>query len=194
MSTPLTAIYGGSFDPVHLGHIRLARYILALGIVDEIWMMPGRVNPLKDGVLTPASAADRVAMLSLAVEGIPGLRVDDTELHLPSPSYTYDTLCHLRRQHPDRRFTIIVGADNIEIFPKWRNGDKILSEFGVIAYPRPGYTLKGALPAGVTLLADAPQYDISSSAIRAAIAAGAPTDTMLPPSVASYIATHALYR
>lgn len=189
-----TAIYGGSFDPVHLGHIRLARYILASGIIDEIWMMPGRVNPLKEGIQTPASAADRLEMLRLATAGIPGLRADDTELHLPSPSYTYDTLTYLRHRHPDRKFTIIVGADNIELFPRWRNGDRILSEFGVIAYPRPGYTLDGPLPKGVTLLRDAPQFDISSTTIRRALAAGLPTDSMLPPAVAAYIRAHALYR
>ena len=186
-------VYSGSFDPVHMGHIMLASHIAASGQVDEVWLLVSRINPLKAGVINPASEADRMAMCRLAVSDNSRLRSDDTELRLPSPSFTYTTLCHLRDTHPGTDFTLIVGSDNIEIFDRWRNADRILSEFGVLVYPRPGHIPSAPLPKGARWIENCPESDLSSTAIRHAIARGQSLAGMVPDRVAEYIKTHNPY-
>lgn len=195
------AVYGGSFDPIHTGHTMIASQVAVLPDVDEVWLMISPENPFKQG-RRMASETDRLEMARLAVAGMPHVRVSDFEFSLPRPSYTYDTLKALRESRPDCRFRIIIGSDNWRDFAGWRNGRKIVEEFGVIVYPRPDVPLtpdfnpfSDPLPDGsVTLLPpDAPRSPASSTAIRAALAEGRVPHTMLLPSVATYISTRHLY-
>ncbi len=184
-----TGLFGGSFNPVHNGHIALARWLVDSGRFDEVWLMLSPENPLKAN-RPGASDSNRRDMLRLACAGHPTLRPCFEEFTLPRPSYTIDTLRHLAAKYPDRRFSIIIGADNWQIFSQWRCPDEIIADFGVTVYPRPGYQVPADMPQGVEFAADAPQTDISSSQIRTDLNG---RSTMLPQQVAEYIKTNNLY-
>lgn len=189
----ITVIFPGSFDPVHLGHIRLAAYVAALPQVRDVWLLPSRRNPLKSHDVI-AGDADRLAMLRIAADSIPGLHVSDLELSLPFPSYSVTTLRELQRCHPDRHFRLLIGSDNWADFPRWRLPETILHDFGLYIYPRPGYPLTETLPSEVTLLSDAPVFPFSSTEVRSLIASEASTQEILDPRVADYIRRHNLYQ
>lgn len=190
------AVYPGSFDPPHLGHTMVASYVAQWGGVDAVWLMPSGINPLKIDSGPRASDDDRLAMCRLAADGIKGVEVSPFELSLPRPSFTYATLCALRDAYPDRHFRLIVGSDNWLLFDRWRDTERIISEFGVIIYPRPGFDLSssGTLPEGVTLLPDAPLMLVSSTFVRDAIASGKSPAGFVNGNVASYIVEKSLYR
>ncbi len=184
-------IYSGTFDPIHTGHAILASYIAQSGLVDEVWLLVSPRNPLKKEAAT-ASDEERLEMASLAADPLPGVEVSDFEMHLPVPSYTYRTLQALRQSYPDHQFRLIVGADNWCAFSAWANWERILEEFGLIVYPRPGCEVED-LPANSDYLADAPLIGISSTEIRRDLAEGRCVRYLVPDSVLNYIADHQLY-
>lgn len=162
-----TGIYGGSFNPIHLGHVCLAKALADSGLVDEMWLLVSPQNPFK----VNAHLLDddkRLHLARLAVADVPGVEVCDREFYLPRPSYMYNTLQALSSEHPDREFVLVIGADNWERFSYWYRSQDILSAYRVIIYPRPGYALQD-VPQGVTI-ADTPLLDISSTEIRHRIA------------------------
>lgn len=197
-------IYSGSFNPIHVGHVRLADYICSSGIVDEVWLMVSPLNPLKQGE-PMESDSHRLAMAEIAIDGNPHVRVSDFEFNLPRPNYTYNTLLQLHRSYPDLKFVLIIGSDNWQIITKWRNWEEIISEFGLVIYPRPGYEIDTThLPDNVKYIASAPLTDISSTQIRNMIAAlhnpipqsqsNPDTEAMLHSGVLSYIENNSLYK
>lgn len=187
------AVYGGSFDPVHTGHTLIASKVAALPDIDEVWLMVSPENPFKSGRhLAPEN--DRLAMVRLAAADLPGVEACDFEFSLPRPSYTYDTLCRLREAFPDCEFTLVIGADNWRDFSGWRNPDNILSEFGLIIYPRPGIPLDIPDNDHITVVPDATQSEASSTEVRRRLAIDAPTDGLITPAVRAYIGTHGLYQ
>lgn len=185
---------GGSFNPVHIGHILLADYIAQFTDIDKVWLMLSPQNPLKRD--NPAAVSDRhrLEMLAMACLTSPRLEPTDIELSMPRPSYTIDSLTRLQSLHPDCRFRLIIGSDNWQVFDRWRCHEEIIRRFSPIIYPRPGSEIEPAdLPADVSLV-DAPTFDISSTFIRNAIAAGHDMDLFLPAGVGPYINQHNLYR
>lgn len=168
-------IFGGSFNPVHIGHISVATEVIRRNLADEVWMMPCRQNPLKGGEPELDDAArlrllDKAVSYAEAIGLVPAgqrgsLRVTDFELHLPSPSYTVDTLRALSERYPDDEFILIVGGDSYANLDKWKNFREIEKEHRIIVYPRPGASLP-RLRAGVTLLEGVREYDVSASRIR----------------------------
>ena len=160
------AIFGGSFNPVHYGHVAIAKSVVESGLVDEVWLMVSPRNPLKkDSDLMPNR--QRLQLARQAVKGIKGVKVSDFEMHLPKPSYTYLTLRRLRKAYPDVEFSLLIGGDNWLIFDKWKNAEEILRSTPIIIYPRKGSEIDVAtLPPNVTFL-DMPLYNISSTEIRA---------------------------
>jgi nicotinate-nucleotide adenylyltransferase len=173
-------IYGGSFNPIHFGHIGLAKWVVENTDLDELWMMVSPNNPLKDkGIL-----ADEQERLEKAEEAIgngllaTGKRiiVSDFEFHLPRPNYTANTLRALKKQYPEHEFTLIIGEDNLDIFHKWKEYQYILNHFRVFVYPRHNtdnlnessqpreVILQEAK--NIKLLTDAPFFDISSTYLR----------------------------
>lgn len=186
-------IYGGSFDPIHTGHAMLANYISQTGIIDELWLMVSKVNPLKTST-PPASDEHRLRMADLVAEGCDNVRASGFELSLPSPSFTYRTLEELREYYPEHNFKIIIGSDNWQEFKRWRNPEKIIEEFGVIIYPRPGYDIEGELPEGVKLLEGVPTVEMSSTFVRNQIKRGKNINYFVPRDVAEYIRRHELYK
>lgn len=184
-----TGLFGGTFNPVHTGHIALAQWLVDAGYFSEVWLNLSPENPLK-AHRPGATDADRRQMLELACQGHPALHPCLIEFDLPRPSYTINTLRALSARYPQRQFSLIVGADNWQIFNKWLAPEEILTDFGVVVYPRPGYNAPASMPAGAVFAADAPQTNISSSQIRESITNHL---NMLPPRVADYIKEHNLY-
>lgn len=182
-------IFGGTFNPVHCGHIRLARWLIDTAAFDRVWLTLSPENPLKES-RPDATDADRRTMLEAACSNQPGISPCFIEFDMPRPSYSIATLRRLKEEFPDCRFELIIGADNWHIFDRWRSSSEIISDFGVTIYPRPGYEVSTPLPQGVRFMADAPVCDISSSEIRRAPQL---YNTMLPSAVANYIESAQLY-
>ena len=178
-----TGIFGGSFNPIHNGHISLARQLREKAGLDEVWLMVSPQNPLK----AQADLLDdqiRMEMARLAVEGETGIIASDYEMHLPKPSYTWNTLEALKRDYPDREFVLMIGGDNWQLFDKWYRADDIRNQYQIIVYPRRG--CEGGID-GLDLI------DISSTEIRDCIQAGKPINHLVPKAVAEYIKEHELY-
>ncbi len=177
-----TGVFGGSFNPIHIGHLALANYLCEYDGLDEVWFLVSPRNPLKE----QAGLWDdrlRLELVRAAIAGYPKFRVSDIEFHLPRPSYTADTLRALRETCPERAFTLVIGADNWEIFSHWQRTDEILAHHEVLIYPRAGYSVDSlSLPASVRLV-DAPLFEISSTFIRQALAEGRDMRFFLPAAV-----------
>lgn len=189
------AVYGGSFDPFHIGHGIVAQYVAQWGGVDEVWVMPSARNPLKVADSYMATDEQRLDMARCGTTGCVGVNVSDFEYSMPSPSYSYDTLCALRHKYPEHDFTLLVGGDNWECFDKWRNSDKIIREFGVIVYPRPGtkVEIEPGSEDRVSVLEDAPQVMMSSTFLRRVISEGFSVVNFVSPEVAEYIKQNKIY-
>lgn len=189
----LTVIYSGSFDPIHNGHVALARYVASIPYVQEVWLVPSRRNPFKPDTTAPDDV--RLEMARLATAQTESVRVSDVEMHLPSPSYTISTLRHLHALYPDRKFRLLIGADNWREFPLWREYKRLLSDYPPLIYPRPGYPIdKEQLPDKVVYLDKAPQLPLSSTEVRERVGNGTPIDGLVPKEVQEFIKSHNLYR
>ncbi len=184
---------GGTFDPVHNGHLMVASYLCRSGLFDEVLMVVSPRNPLKANA-AEVSDTDRMRMLEIATDGDCRVRPCDVELRLDPPYYTIRTLRHLAEEHPECAFRLVVGADNWQIFDRWYCADDIIREFGVTVYPRPGYPTPEAesLPENVDAV-DAPRLELSSTFIRSSLADGRSMRYFLPDGVMHYIARHNLY-
>ena len=184
-------IFGGSFNPVHIGHMMLASYLTQWGYLDQVWLTLSPLNPLKDaaGLLPDMKRLD---MLSIASKGAPHIDICDIELSMPRPSYTIDTLNVLAERYPEFRFKLVIGSDNWQIFDRWRSAQEILDKYGVLVYLRPGYPVDKHHIDGMEAV-DAPMAHVSSTFIRQAIAKGRDMRYFLPEGVYKYILDNKLY-
>lgn len=183
-----TGIFGGSFNPIHNAHISLARRLLTVARLDEIWFVVSPQNPFKrpEGLM---SDEVRMALTRKALENEKGLVASDYEMHLPKPSYMWNTLQGMSRDYPDREFSLIIGSDNWLRFDEWYHADEIKANYKIIIYPRPGYPIDSEqLPAGVTLV-DTPMMDISSTEIRKRLKNGESISHLVPASVNDMLKT-----
>lgn len=204
-------LFGGTFDPVHAGHLDVARAARAHLHLDEVWFVPARRPPHRG--LPGASAAHRFAMVALAVSGEDGLRVSDVEMEADGPSYTIETLERVEQRFPsiERPVFFISGADAFLDIRTWRRYTDLLdrSRFVVVSRPgRPVHSLRQALPdlaphmrdtpcivtatPGIFLV-DAPTADVSATGARRLLAAGDDTTGQVPASVTLHAVRHALY-
>lgn len=191
LMTKRTVIFGGSFDPIHVGHVALAREVCLRGLADEVWFMVSPQNPHKQGrVMT--DEAIRLRMVQLAIGDNPMFKACDFEFSLPRPSYTIKTLEALEQQYPDREFRLLIGADNWEKFDRWYKGDEILGRYGVIIYPRGGEDTP-QLPANAVWM-PASLYNVSSTEVREAVASGKSIAGLVPSGVERFIIEKGLYR
>ena len=213
MRREAVAVLGGTFDPVHLGHLEIARRVRETLGVARVLLLPTAVPPHKPaGELAPAS--DRETMVRLAVAGRPGLEICPLELGTDSPCYTIDTLRRLRAGDPPLDPLFVVGTDTLLTLPTWRDWRGVVAEFDLVAVDREGRALDAVrdelhpeirarlAPAGrlerpgsggrILHLAGAP-IPISSSEIRRRAARGEPLETLVPPPVARYIQEAGLY-
>jgi nicotinate-nucleotide adenylyltransferase len=188
-------LFGGSFNPIHLGHTALAAYICEQGLVDEVWLLVSPQNPLKQD-LTLLDENERLHMAHLAVAPYPMLKACDFELTLPRPSYTYHTLQALRKAYPDCEFSLIIGEDNWNNFHRWYRGEDIARETPIIIYPR---EVEGKESSTNSLrpMANGQQspklLPYSSTEVRDLIASGHDASHMLHPDVAQYIKERQFY-
>lgn len=181
-----TGIYGGSFNPIHNGHIALARHLLHEAELDEIWFVVSPQNPFK--VQQQLLADDkRLRLVRQALAPYPQLVASDFEFSLPRPSYMWHTLQGMSAQWPDRELHLIIGADNWLCFDRWYHADDIRRTYPIIIYPRQGYNITPAdLPQGVRLV-NTPLYNVSSTEIRADIAAGRDISGKVPSTILSEV-------
>lgn len=159
-------IYGGSFNPVHWGHIGLAEWVAAHTDLAEVWLMVSPNNPLKDPGLL-ADEQQRLEQVRNAVAGRKGLVASDFEFRLPRPSYTAETLRALAKAYPQHTFTLLIGEDNWALFDRWRDAAYILDNYRIFVYPRHGCPTPPVIHRRtVHYLQDAPCFDISSTELR----------------------------
>lgn len=201
MSEPeRVGVYGGTFDPIHFGHLAAAEDARAALGLSRVIVVPTARQPLK-GHLQGAGPAQRVTMARLACADNPAFTVDTIEIERPPPSYTVDTLAALHeRLGPTVELWFILGADAARDLPRWHQVDRIVGLVRLAIVGRPGSTLhlpslETALPAlaGRYRLIEGPHLDISSTELRRRLAAGRPVRYQMPESVRAYIEAQGLY-
>lgn len=192
MTTRRIGIFGGSFNPVHIGHLIIADFIRQQSHLDEVWLMLSPLNPLKneEGL---ASDKDRLAMLRIATRNMQSIKPSEVECQLPRPSFTAVTLRELSCRFSDCIFSLIIGSDNWNIFNRWREYKFILDNYEILVYPRPDAPpIANPLEGNVRII-DAPVLGLSSTFIRKSITEGLDVNLLLPSGVYDYIKLNKLY-
>ena len=187
-------LYFGSFNPIHIGHLILANYLVEHSDLDEIWLVVTPQNPFKDkkSLLDNAS---RLEMVALSLKEYDKLKPCDIEFHLPQPNYTIDTLIHLEEKYPQHIFSLIMGEDNLKSFHKWKNYEHILANYPIYVYPR---ISEGDIPQSlinhpqITRI-NAPIIELSATFIREELKVGRNIRPLLPEKVWQYIDKLGLY-
>jgi len=189
-------LYFGSFNPIHVGHLIIAQYMLQREEMDAIWFVVSPQNPFKNKS-TLLADYHRLALVRIAIEDEPNFKAEDIEFSLPQPSYTIDTLTYLEEKHPTYEFSLLMGEDNLRGFEKWKNYDKILSKHKIFVYPRmEGESIEHSLmdhPA-IIFCKDVPLMKISASYIRNQIKEGKSVNFLLTEKVAKYVDEMNFYR
>ncbi|MDL2255442.1 nicotinate-nucleotide adenylyltransferase [Parabacteroides sp. OttesenSCG-928-G06] len=180
-----TAIFSGSFNPIHIGHLALANWLCEFEELDEVWFLISPQNPLKQREELMDDAL-RLEMAKAAIRDYARFTVSDFEFNLPRPTYTIDTLRALQRTYPERSFYFIMGADNWVDIHRWKEHEALLRDFPILIYPRAGHTID--IPSGYPHIkaVDAPLLEISSSFIRQSFKEGKDVRFFLPEGVRPY--------
>lgn len=186
-------LFFGSFNPIHVGHLIIANYMANHTTLDQVWLIVSPHNPLKKkGDLI--NMYDRLEMARLATENADNIRVSDVEFKLPQPSYTIDTLTHLKEKYPEHQFTLIMGSDNLASLHKWKNHELLLRDYKIAVYPRPGYENLELSSHPSVAVTETPLMEISSTFIRKSIQAGKNVMYFVPDNVLAFIEGKNLYR
>jgi nicotinate-nucleotide adenylyltransferase len=196
-------IFGGTFNPIHIGHVTVCRAAIAALAMDRLILVPSACPPHKTAP-DLACGEDRLAMCRLALADAPAVEVSDSELRRPGPSYTIETVESFRRQWPEAALLLVIGADMLRDFHLWRHFAEVARLTRIITLPRPSVEigplaeLRQALgdQAVERILADVqqtPLVDVSSTEIRQRLSQGRPIDDLVPATVARYIVEHSLY-
>ena len=190
-------LYFGSFNPVHRGHISLAEYVISDGFADQVVMIVSPQNPHKEqSDLAAEFSRYEMCQATCAASLYPDkIQVSAVEFTLPRPSYTIDTLNFLAENFgAQMEFSILMGADNIENFHRWKNSEQIIANYPILVYPRRGYSLSRSQYADrVVYLENAPLFDFSATDVRTAIAEGGDISEMVISEVESYIKQNKIY-
>jgi len=191
-----TGLFFGSFNPIHIGHLILANYILENTDMEELWFVVSPQNPFKNKK-SLLNDHNRLDMVQLAVRNYPNMRASNIEFSLPVPSYTIDTLTYLKEKHPDHSFALIMGEDNLNSMHKWKNSEQLVSNHQIIVYPRLFSEAKEDHPlskhANISVIS-APVIELSATEIRNMIKEGKNVRPMLPPEVFEYLDGSSFYR
>lgn len=189
-------LFFGSFNPIHIGHLILANYILENSDMEELWFVVSPQNPFKDKK-SLLKDNNRLDMVQLAVKNYPKMRASSVEFSLPKPSYTIDTLTYLHEKYPEISFSLIMGEDNLENLGKWKNAETLIKNHQIIVYPR---IFEGEKKDSEYLqhenisLIKAPVIELSATEIRSMIQQGKNIRPMLPPEVFEYLDGSSFYK
>lgn len=194
------ALYFGTFNPIHVGHLIIANHMAQQPDIDQVWLVVTPHNPHKDKT-TLLSDQLRLDMVREAIYEQPYLKACDIEFQLPKPNYTIFTLTHLQELYPTHEFSLIMGADNLKSFHKWYNWEQILAHHTIFVYPRLSEQIETSVHhsqllrhPNVSLVQDVPILGISASQIRAKLSAGLDCSYLLTEPVLQYILKGALYQ
>jgi len=179
-------LYFGSFNPVHIGHMAIANYMVEYTDLQQIWFVVSPQNPLK-AKNTLLADYQRYELVSRAIGNNIKFRVSNIEFSMPKPSYTIDTLTYISEKYPNHKFSIIMGSDNILTLNKWKNYEQILQYYKIYIYPRSDFQLENVEVKGNFEIANAPQMEISSSFIRQAIKEGKDIPYFMPSEAYKYM-------
>ncbi|REC57216.1 nicotinic acid mononucleotide adenylyltransferase [Chryseobacterium piscium] len=189
-------LFFGSFNPIHIGHLILANYILENSDMNELWFVVSPQNPFKEKK-SLLNDHNRLDMVELAIKNYPDMRASNVEFSLPTPSYTIDTLTYLKEKHPDYSFSLIMGEDNLGSLHKWKNSDLLIKNHHIIVYPR---VFEGDKKDSKYInhenisLVKAPVIELSATEIRNMIEQGKNVRPMLPPEVFEYLDGSSFYK
>ena len=184
---------GGTFDPVHLGHLACASEVAYLLDLDEVVFVPAGQPWQKEGTAL-SSAEDRYAMTVLATRDDPRFSASRVDVDRGGVTYTRDTLLDLRRERGDVDLFFVVGADALALLPTWRYADELFALAHFVGAARPGYAVDAsAFPPGTVTLCEIPLLDVSGTDIRSRVARGAPISYLVPAPVVDFVAKHGLY-
>lgn len=186
-------LFFGSFNPIHIGHLIIANFMATQTDLDEVWIVVSPQNPLKVKS-TLARDQDRLHLVRLAIDDNPTLRASDIEFRMPQPSYTIDTLAFLKEKHPQHKFSLIMGGDNLKTLHKWKNYELILRDHNIYVYKRPEYELGQFADHPHVQIFDAPLMSISASYIRKCIKGDKSVRYLVPEPVFEYLSSSNLYR
>lgn len=185
-------LFFGSFNPIHIGHMIIANLVKETTDVKEVWFVVSPQNPFKKNK-NLLHEFDRLDLVRAAINESYGFRVSDVEFNMHKPSYTIDTLAYLKEKHPDKKFKLIIGEDNLGSFPKWKNHQEILRQFGLIVYPRPN-AQKSTLDSNESIeWVDAPKIDISATLIRKLINQKKSIKYLVPEAVENQIVSKGFF-
>jgi len=184
-------LYFGSFNPIHIGHLIVANHIVENTEIDKIWFVVSPHNPLKEAH-TLLNEYDRLHLVELAIQDNPKFRASNVEFHLPKPSYTIDTLTHLREKFPLERFSVIAGSDSFQNIHRWKNFERLIADYSFIIYKRPGFDIQEKHGADITIV-EAPLLEISSTYIRQQIKNKKSVRYLLPDNVYEYVTESRYY-
>jgi nicotinate-nucleotide adenylyltransferase len=185
-------LFFGSFNPIHIGHLIIANIMVETSDLQQVWFIVSPQNPLKSAK-SLAHEFDRFDMVEAGIYGSYHLRASDIEFNMPRPSYTVDTLAYLADKQPDHEFSLIIGEDNLKSFPKWKNHQVILDNYGLYVYPRPGEAKPELASHANVQWVEAPILDISATYIRNLINQDKSIQFLVPDSVAQIIKLRKLY-
>lgn len=189
-------LFFGSFNPIHIGHLILANYILENSDMEELWFVVSPQNPFKDK-RSLLNDHNRLDMVQLALKNYPKMRASNVEFSLPKPSYTIDTLTYLQEKYPDHSFSLIMGEDNLVNLSKWKNAETLMKNYHIIVYPRLHEEKVSEITEPVhenVSLIKAPVIELSATEIRKMIKEGKNVRPMLPPEVFEYLDGSAFYK
>lgn len=181
-----TGLLFGSFNPVHVGHMVIANYMLEFTDMDKLWFIVSPHNPLKKKS-TLLADYHRLELVNRAIGDNSRMKASDIEFKLPQPSYTVTTLAYIKEKYPDHKFALIMGSDNLATLHKWKNYEVLLEENEIFVYPRPGDKELSFLDHPNVKLTEAPLMDISSTFIRNAIKEKKDVRYFMPDAVARYV-------
>jgi nicotinate-nucleotide adenylyltransferase len=179
-------LFFGSFNPVHVGHMVIANYMLTYTDLDRVWFIVSPHNPLKQKN-TLLDEKQRLQMVQLAIGDNTKMKASDIEFKLPQPSYTINTLAYLKEKYPKSEFVLIMGSDNLESFHKWKNAEEILKHHELYVYQRPENRKTALMNHKKVKFFDAPLMELSSTAIRTAVKEKKDVRYFVPPAVWEYM-------
>ena len=177
-------LFFGSFNPMHIGHKIIASYMAEFSSLDQVMFVVSPQSPCKK----KQSLLDqhhRLMIIRMEIEDNSKLQVSDIEFSMPQPSYTIDTLLRLKEQHPENEYALIMGADNLQNFHKWKNYQQILKDYSVYVFPRPGFPIS-CMHENIHIIKDIPQMGISALVVRNSIKEGKDVSSLMPEKAWKY--------